>query len=163
MSWQGPVGFNGPQGFPGCTGPNGLQGTPYGPPGTTFYKGGVLPSYVQVSTSGQTINISAATSGTYYDVRTGSMSINAGTYYTPVSTDSGVFWSFKNNSGVTLTVTFYPPVGIIAGFPAGNTTGDGAVYNGSLYASTFTFAPGSGFTFVYSCDPVTAIQYFIVI
>jgi hypothetical protein len=159
MSFQGPVGFNGPQGFPGCTGPNGLQGTPFGPPGTTFYKGGVLPTYVNVNDS-TSITISPSTAGTYYNINTDSITLNAssiGAIY------SGCFWSFKNNSGSTLTVNYTPPSGNNPGYPSVGQSGEGAVYNGSLYAKTFYIAPGNGFTFVYSVDPVTSISYFIVI
>jgi hypothetical protein len=160
MSFQGPVGFNGPQGFPGCTGPNGLQGTPYGPPGTTFYKGGVLPAYVYVDTVDQSIVINSLTAGTYYNVNTTQITLNASS---PGNLYSGCFWSFKNNSGSILSVNYTPPSGNNPGYPSVGQSGEGAVYNGSLYAKIFTIAPGSGFTFVYSNDPVTSISYFIVI
>ena len=161
MSWQGPVGFNGPQGFPGCTGPNGLQGTPYGPPGTTFYKSGAIP--VPSDFSGLSGTLGPANSGYYFLFKlTSSPTIDFSTYTPVPSTDSGVFWSFKNTSGSTLNVNIFPPTGA-TGLPSTSSTGAGVYYNGNPIATTLTVVDGAGFTIVYSVDPVTSIQYFIVI
>ena len=160
MSWQGPVGFNGPQGFPGCTGPNGLQGTPYGPPGPTFYKSGAIP--VPTDVVGSAV-LSSTNSGSYYSFKQNlAYTIDLGGYTPVASTDSGVFWSFKNTTAFTLTISITPPIGN-TGLPSTLSTGQGVYYNGNPISQTVSVASGAGFTIVYSVDPVTSIQYFIVI
>lgn len=159
MSFQGPVGFNGPQGFPGCTGPNGLQGTPYGPPGTTFYKGGTIPLPTD---PGSSLSLSSSSSGSYFTTGRGTFTIDLSQYTPTPSTDSGVFWTFKNNGGSVCTVNITSPVGQ-SGLPSTSSIGAGVYYNGNPIAKKLTVASGAGFTIVYSVDPDTSIQYFIVI
>jgi len=159
MSWQGPVGFNGPQGFPGCTGPNGLQGTPYGPPGTTFYKSGTIPVPTD---AGYSVTLLTSPSGSYFTISRDQITIDFTSYTPSPSTDSGVFWTFKNNYGSSVTIVFSFTFGT-NGIPSTSSTGGGVYYNGNPTATFMAVAPGAGFTLVYSVDPVTSIQYFIVI
>jgi hypothetical protein len=163
MSWQGPVGFNGPQGFSGCTGPKGLQGTPYGPPGITFYKGGAIPVPTNVDDGIARVFLNPFVSGSYYlfDANI-AYTIDLFAYTPSPSTDSGVFWSFKNTSGSTLTISIsVNPAN--TGLPSTSSPGQGVYYNGNPISQSVSVAPGAGFTMVYSSDPVTSIQYFIVI
>lgn len=159
MSYQGPIGYVGTQGVQGCTGQPGLQGTPYGPPGKTFYVGGTL-SYSTLSSSVAISDTSA--SGTYYYCSSNVATIDVSAYTPNPSTDSGAFWTFKNNTGSNATFTFLPPTGS-TGLPTSNSTGGGAYYNGNPSATSFNVPNGNGFTLVYSSDPVSSIQYFIVI
>jgi hypothetical protein len=159
MSFQGPVGPRGTTGPTGVTGQKGLQGPARGPTGGSFYQLGTLPAIVSY-TSSPTISLSASTTGTYYFLNSGvtTMTINA---YTPsYPTDIGCFWTFQNNSGVDVSVTWNPNG--LSGSPSSSSPGGGLVYNGNTTATTFGIKNTSGVTIAYAYDTVGHIQYFVV-
>lgn len=160
MSFQGPVGFRGPTGPTGVTGQKGLQGPAQGPTGTSFYQGGVLPAYNYYSSS-PSITISPSTSGSYYFMNSGVTAMTINAFAPSFRTDVGCFWTFQNNSGVDITVTWNP--NSLSGVPSTSSPGGGLVYNGNTTATSFGIRNTSGVTIAFSIDLVNRYQYFIVL
>lgn len=121
---QGPIG---PQGI---VGRRGLQGTPYGYPGTAFYSTAGRVPVVNV-TSGTSISPATSGYGTLYNIRT---AITGITFPSVPGGDVGAFWTFRNNSGSTLAINL--------------TTGT-ATYNGDAAATSVQIADGNSLTFVF--------------
>jgi len=161
MSFQGPVGFRGPTGPTGVTGQKGLQGPAQGATGTSFYQGGVLPAY-NYYTSNPSITLSTSTSGSYYFMNSGVSAVTVNAYNPSFGTDDGYFWTFQNNSGVDITVT-WNPTGAMSGSPGTGGPGGGLVYNGNTTATSFGIRNTSGVTIAFSVDLVNRYQYFIVL
>ena len=132
---SGPAGHTG---YTGVTGRCGLQGTPYGAPGTSFYSSSGRIPFVANTTLSPSSNIyitTPATYGTTYTITTTDFNqiIFAASM---LASDVGVFWTFRNNTASTLLT-----------ISLSNAT---AVYNGSSAATSVKLAVGNSITFVYS-------------
>ena len=172
MSYQGPAGAVGAKGPQGCTGQRGLQGTPYGPPGASFYNGGVLsPTGLSAfsSNASSPFTLSAANIGSYnYFYGVNDLTINASAYTPNPSTDSGAYWCFYmdfpyagGSYTATRSITFNGNASV---------NGGGFVFNGTSNATTISGipslqtngVPSIRFTIAYSSDPFSSTQYFIM-
>jgi len=120
----------GPRGPQGIVGRRGLQGTPYGYPGVAFYSAAGRVPVVNV-TSGSSISPSTSSYGTTYNITIG---IGGITFPSVPAEDVGAFWTFRNNSGSTLTLAL--------------TTGT-VTYNGNAAATQVEIADGNSLTFVF--------------
>jgi hypothetical protein len=82
-------------------------------------------------TSGTSISPDTSGYGTLYNIRT---AITGITFPSVPGGDVGAFWTFRNNSGSTLTIAL--------------TTGT-ATYNGDAAATSVQIADGNSLTFVF--------------
>jgi len=154
MSFQGPAGFIGQTGPTGVTGQKGLQGPAQGPTGASLYSGGLIPSLSNVSTSTPTITLTAATSGTHYNLVSGVTSVTISNSGALVgNNDAGCFWTFQNNSSQSpLTFTWAVP-----SYPVSASIYDGAT-------GTWTTLSGTGFTIAILLDDNgTPATYFTIL
>jgi len=116
------------------TGRRGLQGDGIGPTGLNFFSSGgrvttvtpaYPPSYIQLATSGYS---------THYNIE--SSSITTITFPTSMTAgDTGAYWSFRNNTGVSKTITLSSGV---------------AYYNGLSNATSITMNAGNGMALVWT-------------
>jgi hypothetical protein len=153
MSFQGPAGFVGVTGPTGVTGQKGLQGPAQGPTGASLYSGGLIPSLSNVSTSTPTITLTAATSGTHYNLVSGVTGVTISNDGGLRGTDAGCFWSFQNNSSQSpLTFTWAVP-----GFAVSS-----CIYDTGT--GTWTTLGGTGFTIaILVDDAATPATYFTIL
>ena len=104
MSWvngpTGPQGFQGPQGLQGR---QGFVGPPFGPTGNDFSTAPRLNVITPATTS---ISIDPVT--TIYNIISGSTTVNAPSIsvFYPNPEQSGIYWTFKKNSTIGITLTF---------------------------------------------------------
>jgi len=100
----------GPQGPTGIAGTQGLQGKagPYGPAfGPTGQSWTVAPSMNVVTPTSTTLTLNPIT--TFYNLYgIGSLTVNVpnDSAWYPLPEQSGIFWSFRNNTGVGISITF---------------------------------------------------------
>lgn len=91
----------GPTGHRGIVGRKGLQGTPYGAPGTTFYSTtGTVPVTIMTSGGPPGGSVTYLNAGGVYNVQgTGNTAPNIN-FPTNLSTDQyGTFWTITNTTG----------------------------------------------------------------
>ena len=137
-------GAQGPRGHTGTTGRKGLQGTPYGAPGTTFYStsgrittsvgGGAGNSQVSPRTDVYGVTWLIGTAGTTNVTLPGTISSN----------DYGAFWSFRNNQTTSKLLVF---------------TNGTFQYNGDAAADRLTLGSGNSITLVFSGGSNTTSTY----
>lgn len=144
----------GPQGPTGITGRKGLQGTPYGAPGTTFYS---TTGRVNVTTtSGGSFDVLLTNAGGLYTIQTaGQPSFRFPTNLT--SDEYGTFWTITNGY-----ITQEQKIDIISGIF--KLTIPGSVLtcpqnqNPNQYIN-LGLAPGQSITFVFFAGSGSSAEY----
>jgi len=89
-------GAQGPRGHTGATGRKGLQGTPYGAPGTTFYSTSGRVNVITVIAQPGTNALALTTAGDLYAIQS---EITSPTFTFPsnlTSNEYGTFWTITN-------------------------------------------------------------------
>jgi hypothetical protein len=94
-------GAQGPQGHTGTTGRKGLQGTPYGAPGTTFYSTSGRVNILSVQPGGQGNNeASLIHAGSVFNITQTSGSPPVFTFPIDLTSDQyGAYWTLTNTTG----------------------------------------------------------------
>jgi len=149
-------GAQGPRGHTGATGRKGLQGTPYGAPGTTFYStSGRVNVITVVGTGAGTNALTLTTAGDLYAIQS---QIAYPTFTFPsnlTSNQYGTFWTITNQY-----TTEDQKISITSGIL--NLTISGSVLNcpqGTGVTIDVGLAPGQSITFVFFAGSGATAEY----
>jgi hypothetical protein len=147
-TFQGMPGPTGPTGPTGIAGPGGPQGAGMGPTGPSFYANGIV-NFSNVS--GNTITVGDAD---LYKIFVFNVSSNVTINLTkPNNSSAGGWWRFTNiNSGGVSSWT-------------SSTSGSGSPSTsdpGSLTLPKPSMSAGNIVTIVYTIDPTSSIQYYMM-
>jgi hypothetical protein len=126
------------------TGRRGLQGTPVGPTGGSFYSYSSRMTLDTASLAGSTASLTVTTGNysTNYSMTTSATTINL---TLPASATTGAFFAFRNNTGSTKTLTL-----------VGGAT---AQYKGDAVATSIQVASTNSVIFVAN---TTSLTYIVV-